>query len=321
MPFSIGRVAAGALVVMMLAVVLAACSQQAEPQTTAATADTPAPTAAAPAAPTAAPTSAPAPTATPEPAPTATAEPRASATQPAATAAPASTATEAPVTTPAATAASSGSGANHFVLGEGTVARYRIDEELAGRGFFTAVGETTEVVGRVVFDDDGGVVAEGSTIVMQAASLTTDSDRRDGYVRERTLLTSEYPAIVFSPTSAEGLPSPLSDASGTVEFTITGDLTVRDQTREVTWDVVAEFGDTISGLASVVVTFEQFGIDKPSVAVVLSVEDSFQLELEFVGAFEEAGAINVDSADNTAYAQFLGDDNAPVTVIEFSDFQ
>ena len=262
---------------------------------------------------------------TPEPAPTAapaaTAAPQASATQPTATTAPASTATEAPATAPVATASSSGSGTNHFVLEEGTVARYRIDEELAGRGFFTAIGETTEVVGRVVFDDNGGVVADGSAIVMQAASLTTDSDRRDGYVRERTLLTSEYPAIVFNPTSTAGLPSPISDASGTVEFTITGDLTVRDQTREVTWNVVAEFGDTISGLASVVISFEQFGIDKPSVAVVLSVEDSFQLELEFVGAFEEAGAINVDGADNTAYSQFLGDENAPVTVIEFSDFQ
>ena len=69
------------------------------------------------------------------------------------------------------------------------------------------------------------------------------------------------------------------------------------------------------------VSFEQFGMDKPSVAVVLSVEDSFQLELEFVGSFEEVGAINVDGADNTAYAQFLGDEDAPVTVIEFSDFQ
>ena len=300
MPYSLPRALVGAVLFVILAATLAACSQQPEPQPTAI------PTVAPPA-PTATPTSTPAPTATPEPAPTATA----------ATAEP----TEEPQDSIQEVEHDIVSYAMSFVLGEGTVARYRIDEELAGRGFFTAVGETTEVVGRVVFDDDGGIVADGSAIVMQAASLTTDSDRRDGYVRERTLLTSQYPAIIFNPTSAEGLPSPLSDASGTVEFTITGDLTVRDQTREVTWDVVAEFGDTISGLASVVVSFEQFGMDKPSVAVVLSVEDSFQLELEFVGSFEEVGAINVDGADNTAYAQFLGDENAPVTVIEFSDFQ
>ena len=305
MPYSLPRALVGAVLFVILAATLAACSQQPEPQPTAIpTAAPPAPTAAPP---TPEPTATPAPTATPEPAPTATA----------ATAEP----TEEPQDSIQEVEHDIVSYAMSFVLGEGTVARYRIDEELAGRGFFTAVGETTEVVGRVVFDDDGGIVADRSAIVMQAASLTTDSDRRDGYVRERTLLTSQYPAIIFNPTSAEGLPSPLSDASGTVEFTITGDLTVRDQTREVTWDVVAEFGDTISGLASVVVSFEQFGMDKPSVAVVLSVEDSFRLELEFVGSFEEVGAINVDGADNTAYAQFLGDENAPVTVIEFSDFQ
>ena len=316
MPYSLSRVLGGAALFVVFAVVLAACSQQPEPQPTQVPAAVPT---AVPQAPAAAPTVPPAPPAAPQPA----------ATAPAPTPAPVATTPTAATAEPTEEPQDSIQEVEHdivayamsFVLGEGTVARYRIDEELAGRGFTTAVGETTEVVGRVVFDDDGGIVADRSAIVMQAASLTTDSDRRDGYVRERTLLTSQYPAIIFNPTSAEGLPSPLSDASGTVEFTITGDLTVRDQTREVTWDVVAEFGDTISGLASVVVSFEQFGMDKPSVAVVISVEDSFQLELEFVGSFEEVGAINVDGADNTAYAQFLGDDDAPVTVIEFSDFQ
>ena len=72
---------------------------------------------------------------------------------------------------------------------------------------------------------------------------------------------------------------------GPVEFTITGDLTVRDQTREVTWDATAEFpGDgTAMGLASVVFTFEDFGMDKPRVAIVVSVEDEILLELDFVG--------------------------------------
>ena len=192
---------------------------------------------------------------------------------------------------------------------------------MARQGFFVATGETTEVVGRIAFDDDGGVISDESGIVLQAATFRTDSDRRDRFVRERTLQTTEFPAISFRPTSAEGLPWPLDEASGEVEFTLNGELTIRDQTRPVTWDVVAEFGDEIKGIASVEITFEQFAMEKPSVAIVVSVDDIIRLELEFEGTFEEAGTINVDGADNQQYAQFLGEENAPVTVIEFSDFQ
>ena len=266
------------------------------------------------------PTAAPAPTS----APVATAT---TAPEPAAPEAPAPTA-EAPAE-PAETSQDIARYAATFVLGEGTVARYKVEEELARQGFFVATGETTEVAGRIVFDENGGVVADESSIVIQAGTLRTDSDRRDRYVRERTLLTAQYPEVVFRPTSVEGLPSPLSEASGTVEFTISGDLTVRDQTRPVTWDVTAEFGDIITGIAVIDITFEQFAMDKPSVAIVLSVEDTIRLELAFVGRLEQASAMSTDSdngeveADiaDAAFAQVLGDPDAPVTVVEFSDFQ
>ena len=301
MPQFLQRASIGVVLLVILAAALAACSQQPEPQPTPAPAQ--------------APTTAPSPpTATPEPPPTATAAP-----QPTATAAPEPTAE--PTPEPAAMPSQDPAAKNTFILGEGTIARYKVEEELARQGFFVATGETAEVVGRITFDDDGGVISDESGIVLQAATFRTDSDRRDRFVRERTLQTTEFPAISFRPTSVEGMPWPLDEASGEVEFTITGDLTIRDQTREVTWDVVAEFGDEIKGLASVETTFEQFAMEKPSVAIVISVDDIIRLEIDFVGTLEEAGAINVDGADDEAYAQFLGEENAPVTVIEFSDFQ
>ena len=191
--------------------------------------------------------------------------------------APASAPTIAPMTAGAAT----------FVLGDDTVARYKIEEELAGRGFTVAIGETGDVAGQIAFDDNDAVIPDGSRITLQAATFTSDSDRRDGYVRSNTLNTEEFPEIVFRPTSVSGLPSPLSGASGAAEFTISGDLTVLDQTIPVTWNATADFGDTISGTATVDITFEQLNMDKPSVVVVLSVEDTISLELDFVGSLTQ----------------------------------
>ena len=176
-------------------------------------------------------------------------------------------------------------GATVFTLDDGTIARYKVEEVLANTGFKVAIGETLDVAGSIAFDADGNVIADGSRIAVQAATLRTDSNRRDGYVRNRTLQTDTWPEVVFVPTSVDGLLASISDATGSAEFTITGDLTVRDQTREVTWDATAEFaGDgTATGFASVVFTFEDFGMDKPRVAIVVSVEDEILLELDFIG--------------------------------------
>ena len=224
------------------------------------------------------------PAATSAPDPTSTSAPAAPTEAPAAAPTEAMVATEAPAASPT-DAPAMVPGATVFTLGEGTIARYRVEEELARTGFFVAVGETTDVEGLITFDADGAVVAEESRIAVQAATLSTDSNRRDGYVRNRTLETDTYPEVVFQPTSIDGLPESLGEASGPVDIAIAGDLTVKDQTRAVSWDGTAEFaGDgTASGSVAVEFTFEDFGMNKPSVAIVLSVEDLIRLELDFVG--------------------------------------
>ena len=247
---------------------------------------------------------APAPAATPPPATNtpvpATATPTATATATAVppTTAPAPADTPSPTTTPAplpatdtpadpSPAAAADARRAVFTIGAGSVARYKVEEVLARTGFKVATGETADVTGQVVFDADGNVAAGESRITVRVGTLRTDSDRRDGYVRSRTLETDTYPQVIFAPTAitwANPAASP-GELQGVQEFTIAGNLTVKDQTRPVVWDATAEFREdgTASGQASVEFTFADFGMDKPSVAIVLSVEDTIRLELDFVG--------------------------------------
>jgi polyisoprenoid-binding protein YceI len=168
------------------------------------------------------------------------------------------------------------------VAPEGNEARYMIREQLARISFPSdAVGRTTNVTGQLVLDERGAVVGAQSRFVIDLASITSDQDRRDNYVRRNTLTTAEYPSATFAPTAVRGLTWPLPQRSE-LTFQLIGELTVRDVTRPVTWQVTATIANgVISGLAATRLTFEQFSLQKPRVASVLSVEDEIRLEYEF----------------------------------------
>lgn len=172
-----------------------------------------------------------------------------------------------------------------ITLLEGSEALYRINEQLANRDLPNdAIGTTEDIDGQIVFAADGTVDAEQSKITVNVSTLRSDSDRRDGYLQRRSLESQRFPNVEIVVQDVQGLPWPLP-ASGQVAFQMSGDLTIRDQTRLVTWDVTANFdGAEVEGLAMTEVTFEQFAMTKPSVAIVLSVADEIGLEFEFKAA-------------------------------------
>ena len=174
---------------------------------------------------------------------------------------------------------------------EGSVARYSVTEQLARLSSpIDAVGETGDVRGAIVFDADGNVDPDQSVITVAVAGLTSDEDRRDRYVRNNTLSTSQFPSAELVVTGVEGLDWPFPD-SGETTFRLSGDMTIREVTGPVTWDVEAQStSGAVTGQARTVITFDQFDLSKPSLAFIVSVEDEIRLELDIIATIEPASS-------------------------------
>lgn len=169
-------------------------------------------------------------------------------------------------------------------------ARYRVREQLANISFPTdAVGTTSAISGTIVIDPDGTVVSQESKFMVDLTTLKSDKAQRDRYIQNNTLQTRSYPTAEFVPTKVIGLPSPLP-TSGPVTFQLAGDLTVHGITRPTTWDVTASVdGQGLTGSASTSFTFEDFGMTPPRVPILLSVEDTIKLEVDFHLVLDTSG--------------------------------
>lgn len=193
-------------------------------------------------------------------------------------------ATQATQQAPSATASATEAEPGEVVLtvAEGTEAAYIVREQLANLDAPNdAVGVTKEVEGTIVFKADGTVDAERSKLRVDLRTLDSDKSRRDNFVRENTLQTSQFPYADLAVQSVEGLPSPLP-TSGRAEFKVHGDMTIHGVTKPLTWQVSATFSESnVSGQATTNFTFGDFNMDVPKVFVVLSVEDNIQLRIEF----------------------------------------
>jgi polyisoprenoid-binding protein YceI len=170
-------------------------------------------------------------------------------------------------------------------LVEGTKARYKVGEQLAGINFGSeAVGTTEAVTGTIVLGIDSTVNSSQSKITVDLKTLKSDQSFRDGYLQRNTLQTDKFPTLEFIPRRQVGLPNPLLAAARpvVVGFQLIGDMTLHGMTSEVTWSVVATVTtDSVAGRATTTLPFAAFGMTKPTVPLVLSVDDKIQLEVEF----------------------------------------
>lgn len=161
-------------------------------------------------------------------------------------------------------------------------ARFIIDEVLNNEPK-TVVGTTNQVAGVIEINAQDPTKTRVGVIQVNARSLTTDSNFRNRTIKNQILQTDQYELVTFTPSEIVGLP-----ASGAVgqpySFQIVGDLTIRDVTKQVTFEVTAKAPSEsrVEGTASTTVAYADFGITIPQVRQVASVADQVRLELQFV---------------------------------------
>ncbi|OGO38282.1 MAG: hypothetical protein A2Z03_08605 [Chloroflexi bacterium RBG_16_56_8] len=162
-------------------------------------------------------------------------------------------------------------------------ARYRVREQLANVSLPSdAVGRTNAITGTIVGKSDGTIVSSDSKFVVDLRTLRSDRDQRDNFLRRDVLQSNQYPNAVFVPTQAPGLDLTMPP-SKPVTFKLTGDLTVRNVTKPVTWEVTCQpQGNEGSCHATTNFNFAYFNLTQPRVPVVLSVVDNIVLELDLV---------------------------------------
>jgi polyisoprenoid-binding protein YceI len=160
--------------------------------------------------------------------------------------------------------------------------RFELDEVLRGSPT-TVVGSTDQVSGEIAADLDDLSSAKAGLIQINARTLVTDNNFRNRALNNKILNTGDYEFITFEPTAVKGLPSSAT-VGEVLEFTIDGDLTIRDVTLPVTFAVSASpVSETqLAGSASTTVNWADFDLNIPSVQNVADVEEEVELYIDFV---------------------------------------
>lgn len=156
---------------------------------------------------------------------------------------------------------------------------YFAQEQLVGRNLPNQViGSTRVVLGIVILDSNSNVKPVSSKLVVNLTSFETNDGQRDGFV-SRLFRNTPNAELVIRQVS--GLP-PTLPTSGEVKFQIIGDLTIKGVTKLVTWEVTAKFTDgLITGGAYTTIKFSDFNMSTPKTALVLSVDDTLGLRVDF----------------------------------------
>lgn len=148
-------------------------------------------------------------------------------------------------------------------------------------GDYDIVGSTDQIEGQLEIDAANAAVGTGQFTV-NVETLATDQSRRDRWIRGDGAGFSIFPTATYVITSVENAPDSYTEGEE-VSFQMTGDMTIREVTAPLTFDVTATLQDgVLTGRAFAETLMTDWGIDPPNFANTLSAENEFAIEVNFV---------------------------------------
>ena len=202
--------------------------------------------------------------------------------------APAPAATEAPAAAPGELP----SGLRTYVIvPEESSASYIVEEEFFGlalgkygipEGLVDTVGTTSAIEGQFQLNwDDLNAPLGENTFTVDLSTLESNQGLRDKWIRENGPEFDSYPTATFVAESLEGAPTSYTPGEE-VSFKMVGQMTLRETTQPATFDITAKLENgTVTGTAVAALTMSSFGITPPDFANTLTVQDDFQVKVDF----------------------------------------
>lgn len=173
---------------------------------------------------------------------------------------------------------------NFQIVSEESSVTYEVGETFFNQNnrFNLAVGVTQTLSGTIFADLSNPPASSIGPVQVDISQFTSDSNRRDNAIRSNWLESSRFPVATFESTQIEGLPHSYVEGQD-YSLKVTGNLTVRETTRQITFDVVARLeGTTLSGRAETTLLLSNFNVGPISIAGMLKTEDQARIILQFV---------------------------------------
>lgn len=172
--------------------------------------------------------------------------------------------------------------AGDWSVASGSVAGYRVREQLAELPAQSdAVGRTSHVSGTVTLTGTSdALTVSAASLTVDVSTLSSDRSQRDQRIRVQGLESNRFPKATFELTQPVALPATASGGA-TITINATGKLTIHGSTQTVTIPLQARISaNQIEVVGSTTFPFEKFGMTPPSIAGFVSVQDSATMEFD-----------------------------------------